>query len=85
MTLDELKATAPRSFDKTLVDLMVAIQAGGQPIAVPHAPAPNDEARAIVQAAILERLEAQDREIERLRALLCALAEEAQNDADQAV
>lgn len=84
MTLDELKATAPRSFDKTLVDLMVAIQAGGQPIAVPHAP-PNDEARAIVQAAILERLEAQDREIERLRALLCALAEEARNDADQVV
>lgn len=34
---------------------------------------------------IMQKIEAQDREIERLRALLCALAEEAQNDADQAV
>lgn len=35
--------------------------------------------------AIMQKLDAQVREIERLRALLCALAEEAQNDADQVV
>ncbi len=31
-------------------------------------------------AMIVEKIDAQDREIARLRALLCALAEEAQND-----
>ena len=35
MTLDELKRTAPRSFDKTLLELLVAIQHGGRPIAAP--------------------------------------------------
>jgi len=34
MTLDDLKASAPRSFDKTLLDLIAAVQSGGQPIAV---------------------------------------------------
>ena len=84
MTLDELRASAPRSFDKTLIDLMVAIQAGGQPIAVPDAP-PVDDERAVVVASMLEEIRAHGREIERLRRLLCALAEEAQNDANQAV
>lgn len=35
MTLEELKRTAPRSFDKTLIDLLVAIQYGGTPIVAP--------------------------------------------------
>lgn len=34
MTLDELKASAPRTFDKTLCDLLVEIQQGRAPIRV---------------------------------------------------
>ena len=33
--MDELKALAPRSFDKTLIDLLAAIQIGQQPIDMP--------------------------------------------------
>jgi hypothetical protein len=50
MTLEELKAGAPRSFDKTLIDLMVAIQGGGQPIAVKDAPETHDKIRVLAQA-----------------------------------
>lgn len=32
LTLGELKASAPRSFDKVLIDLLVAIQDGQRPI-----------------------------------------------------
>lgn len=38
------------------------------------------ETRSDQIALIVEKIDAQDREIARLRALLCALAEEAQND-----
>lgn len=34
MTLDELKASAPRTFDKVLCDLLVEIQQGRAPIKV---------------------------------------------------
>ena len=35
MSLEALRASAPRSFDKTIIDLLVAIQHGAQPIAAP--------------------------------------------------
>ena len=63
MTLDELKATAPRTFDKTLVDLLVAIQSGHAPI-ITSEPAPQrDLSPALVRVA---------EEVERLRADLAA-------------
>lgn len=82
MTLDELKATAPRTFDKTLVDLLVAIQQGHAPI-VTSEPAPQrDLSPALVRVA--EELEkeraarAQDRErIRRLEVVIGRLVQEA--------
>lgn len=35
VTLDELRATAPRGFDKTLIDLLAKVQEGQRPIIVP--------------------------------------------------
>lgn len=51
MTLDELKATAPRTFDKTLVDLLVAIQQGHTPIVTSEPAQPRDLSPALVRVA----------------------------------
>ena len=51
MTLEELKASAPRTFDKTLVDLLVSIQSGGQPIIVAQPSESPDMAPAVLRMA----------------------------------
>ncbi len=86
MTLDDLKASAPRSFDKTLIELLVLIQSGQQPIVV-HEPTPlvpvgRDMSPAIQRVAeILDDIEADraadKQRIARLEAVIARLAFEA--------
>jgi len=84
MTLDDLKATAPRGFDKTLVDLIAAIQDGQRPIVTDRAvddmlTASVDALR--IMAAKMQEIEARNRELEArvasVEAPLEALAREA--------
>lgn len=74
MTLDELKASAPRSFDKTLVDLIAAIQRGETPIAQEQpdvAPALAQMADLVLQQReTIERLQARVGELEAFMAAL---------------
>jgi hypothetical protein len=82
-TLEQLRAQAPRSFDKTLIDLLVAIQHGHAPIQIADPPAvveiPRDVAPAVLKlAAELDR--ALDR-IRRLESVIARLAIEAARDA----
>lgn len=84
MTLDELKAQAPRTFDKTLIDLLVSIQHGHAPIVTPE-PAeivPRDDTA--LQAAVLRlasELERANRRIAMFEAVIARLAIEASRDA----
>ena len=62
LSLEGLRASAPRSFDKTIIDLLVAIQHGLQPIAAPPPAAvvlaprvqPYDDGPLRAQVAVLE-------------------------------
>lgn len=84
MTLDELRATAPRGFDKTLVDLIAAIQDGQRPIVTDRAA--DDMLTASVDAlrVMASRMQEMERDAAELKqrlaqveAPLRALAEEA--------
>ncbi len=82
MTLDELKATAPRTFDKALVDLLVAIQQGHTPIVTSEPAQPRDLSPALVRVAEeVQRVQAEreaDRErIRRLETVIARLVMEA--------
>ncbi len=82
-TLEQLRAQAPRSFDKTLIDLLVAIQQGHAPISVPDPPAetplPRDMAPVMVKMA--SELDRANERIRRLEAVIARLAMEAARDA----
>lgn len=84
MTLEELKRTAPRGFDKTLIDLIAAIQDGQRPIVTDRAV--DDMLTASVDAlrVMASRMQEMEREAAELKqrlaqveAPLRALAEEA--------
>lgn len=78
MTLEELRASAPRTFDKTLLDLLVAIQQGHAPIVTAEPPPPpRDVAPALVKIADeIERDRERLRKVERALALLVNAAAE---------
>ena len=79
MTLDDLKASAPSSFDKILVDLIAAIQQGERPIIVEQEPQ-EDPAMAAI-AILVERVEFLTAENARTRECLSALIREARRAA----
>lgn len=66
MTLDELRASAPRSFDKLLVDLILAIQHGERPIETPQPVAP-------VISIADERVRALEAEVNALKSAIATL------------
>ena len=81
-TLDQLRAQAPRSFDKTLIDLLVAIQHGHAPIITVDQPA--SEATRDVSPALMHmasELDTARERIRRLEAIIARLAMEAARDA----
>lgn len=80
MTLDDLKASAPRSFDKILVDLIAAIQQGERPIIVEQSEPHEDPAMAAI-AILVERVEYLTAENARTRECLSALIREARRAA----
>lgn len=84
MTLDELKAQAPRTFDKVLLDLLVSIQHGHAPIVTrePVEVAPRDDSA--LHASILRlaaELEHANRRIAMFEAIIARLAIEASREA----
>jgi len=81
ITLEQLRAQAPRSFDKTLIDLLVQIQHGHAPIvaAAPMAEPVRDATPAILKLA--QELDAARSRIARLEAVIACLAREAARDA----
>ena len=80
MTLDDLKASAPRSFDKILVDLIAAVQQGERPIIVEQSEPANDPAMQAI-AILVERVEFLTAENARTRECLAALIREARRAA----
>jgi hypothetical protein len=80
MTLDDLRASAPRSFDKILVDLIAAIQQGERPIIVEQSEPPDDPAMQAI-AILVERVEYLTAENARTRECLAALIREARRAA----
>ena len=80
-TLEQLRAQAPRSFDKTLIDLLVAIQHGHAPIITVDQPAeaPRDVSPALMHMA--SELDTARERIRRLEAIIARLAMEAARDA----
>lgn len=83
--LDQLKASAPRTFDKILVDLLVAIQQGERPIQLAEpAPVlvPSVREERVIQ---LEReVQTLAREVWTLREALRALRDIAEQDTREA-
>jgi hypothetical protein len=82
-TLDQLRAQAPRSFDKTLIDLLVAIQHGHAPIQIADPPAVADVPRDVspVMLKLAAELDTARERIRRLEAIIARLAMEAARDA----
>ena len=80
MTLDDLKASAPRSFDKILVDLIAAVQQGERPIIVEQSEPANDSAMQAI-AILVERVEFLTAQNARTRECLAALIREARRAA----
>ena len=73
VTLDDLKAHCPRSFDRTLIDLIAAVQNAERPIitAAPSFPVPVALTPAPYNDADLRRqIEAQRHQIEQLTSTL---------------
>lgn len=81
-TLEQLRAQAPRSFDKTLIDLLVAIQHGHAPIVTGETPATapaRDTTQALLHMA--SEIDGANARIRRLEAIIARLAMEAARDA----
>lgn len=56
VVLADLRNSAPRSFDKTLIDIMYALQLGRQPIVEAAAPVPAyDDAALVAKVETLEQ------------------------------
>jgi hypothetical protein len=81
ITVEQLRAQAPRSFDKILIDLLVAIQHGHAPIVAetPIPDAPRDVSPALLHMA--SELDTARERIRRLEAIIARLAMEAARDA----
>mgnify|MGYP003387905614 CR=1 FL=1 len=75
LTLDELRAQAPRSFDKVLVDLIADAQYGRRTIVTPDAPPalPADAANLMLDMA--NTIAAQRTQIMRLEQMVVTLAD----------
>lgn len=80
MRIDDLKASAPRTFDKVLIDLLVEIQRGQAPIVTPGpapVPARYDDTQ-LRQAAVA--LESRLGQVENALAQVIAMAKQLEAD-----